>query len=161
MQDSLFVIQLSFHENHIANPKYVKKERAMSYRLERSLTHPTTMHYHPGLGGPAEPRAVFQNRSATLALGDQQSQGEALQNRSGVKLNYMSCRLAYASFNFWAPILRRPAGYAPAARARLTDFPCTTREPHALSCRCVGENPGHDCFKVHKSSRFVRIAILF
>ena len=119
----------------------------MSYRLERSLAHPTAMHYHPGLGGPAKPRAVFQNRSATLALGDQQSQWEALQNRSGVKLNYMSCRLAYASFTSWAETRHRLTGYTPATRARLTDLPYTTREAHALSCRCVGENSGHECFK--------------
>ena len=136
-----FLLELSFHKNHIAHAKYIKKETDMSYGLERSLPHLATMHYHPGLGGPAEPRAVFQNRSATLALGDQQSQGEALQNRSGVELDYISSRLSYASFTFWPQILHRPAGYAPATRARLTAFPCTMREPHALPCRCVAENP--------------------
>ena len=70
-----FLLQLSFHKNHIANPEYIKKEMDMSYGLKKSAAHPTTMHYHPGLGGPAEPRAVFQNRSATLASGTNRAKG--------------------------------------------------------------------------------------
>ena len=56
VQRESFFLQLSFHRNHTANLKYIKKERDMSYGLERSAAHPTTMHHRPGPGGPAEPR---------------------------------------------------------------------------------------------------------
>ena len=81
----MFYSPSQFPQKPYHTPKVSQERDRHELRIREVIGTPYHNALPPWPWGPAEPRAVFQNRSATMALGDQHNQGEALKNRSGVR----------------------------------------------------------------------------